>query len=147
VIKDVYSIELDNKKSKEELAIAYVKQTATSAVETKYFRDMGSEMVVEEPRGYSGTGSGSGDGPGRGNTTRKKPKGSSYYKYALIENKIEVEVSNNVTKSKKTVKFPVKADKIEVFKTMVFLQMINRMLILYKPISIMLFTKRRINLV
>ena len=160
VIKDVFSIELDNKKSKEELAIAYVKQTVTSAVETKYFRVEGSQIIlldakkdsqyiqentgvkkkkdsyngydnnvavpnmdsdmvaeVEEPRGYSGTGSGSGDGPGRGNTTRKKPKGSSYYKYALIENKIEVEVSNNVTKSKKTVKFPVKADKIEVFKT------------------------------
>lgn len=158
VLKDVFSIELDNKKSKEELAIAYVKQTATSAVESKYFRvegsqiilldakkdnqyiqentgvkkkksgyneydnnvvvpDMGSEMVVEEPRGYSGTGSGSGDGPRRGNTTRKKPKGTSYYKYVLKDNQIEVEVSNNVTKNKKTVKFPVKADKIEVFKT------------------------------
>lgn len=156
IIKDVFSIELDNKKSKEELAIAYVKQTATSAVETKYFRVEGSqiilldekkdsqyildnsgkkknryddydtsiavpnidsEMVVEEPRAFSGTGSGSGDGPGRGNTTRKTPKGTSYYKYALIENQIEVEVSNNVTKSKKTVKFPIKADKIEVFKT------------------------------
>ena len=35
VLKDVFSIELDNKKSKEELAIAYVKQTATSVVETK----------------------------------------------------------------------------------------------------------------
>ena len=160
VIKDVFSIELDNKKSKEELAIAYVKQTATSAVETKYFRVEGSQIIlldakkdsqyiqentgvkrkkdsyneydnnvavpnmdsdvvaeVEEPRSYSGTGSGSGDGPGKGNTTRKKPKGTSYYKYALIENKIEVEVSNNVTKNKKTVKFPIKADKIEVFKT------------------------------
>lgn len=156
VIKDVFSIELDNKKSKEELAIAYVKQTATSAVETKYFRVEGSQIIlldakkdsqyiqentgvkkkkdsyneydnnvavpnmdsdmvaeVEEPRGYSGNG----DGPGRGKTTRKMPKGTSYYKYALIENKIEVEVSNNVTKSKKTVKFPIKADKIEVFKT------------------------------
>ncbi|WP_291138992.1 WG repeat-containing protein [Flavobacterium sp. UBA7663] len=158
VIKDVFSIELDNKKSKEELAIAYVKQTATSGVETKYFKvegskiilldvekdsqyiqentgvkrkkdsyneydnnvavpDMGSEMVVEEPRGYSGTGSGSGEGAGRGNATRKKPKGTSYYKYALIENQIEVEVSNNVTKNKKAIKFPIKADKIEVFKT------------------------------
>ena len=160
IIKDVFSIELDNKKSKEELAIAYVKQTATSTVETKYFRVEGSQIIlldakkdsqyiqentgvkrkkdsyneydnnvavpnmdsdvvaeVEEPRSYSGTGSGSGDGPGKGNTTRKKPKGTSYYKYALIENQIEVEVSNNVTKSKKTVKFPIKADKIEVFKT------------------------------
>ncbi|RAK24487.1 WG repeat protein [Flavobacterium aquaticum] len=156
IIKDFFSIELDNKKSKEELAIAYVKQTATSAVETKYFRVEGSqiilldekkdsqyildnsgkkknryddydtsiavpnidsEMVVEEPRAFSGTGSGSGDGPGRGNTTRKTPKGTSYYKYALIENQIEVEVSNNVTKSKKTVKFPIKADKIEIFKS------------------------------
>jgi hypothetical protein len=150
VIKDVYSIELDNKKSKEELAIAYVKQTATSAVETKYFRVEGSQIIlldakkdsqyiqentgvkkkkdsyngydnnvavpnmdsdmvaeVEEPRGYSGT----------GNPTRKMPKGTSYYKYALKENQIEVEVSNNVTKSKKIVKFPIKADKIEVFKT------------------------------
>ncbi len=160
VIKDVYSIELDNKKSKEELAIAYVKQTATSAVETKYFRVEGSQIIlldakkdsqyiqentgvkkkkdsyneydnnvavpnmdsdmvaeVEEPRGYSGSGTGSGDGPGRGKTTRKMPKGTSYYKYLLKENQIEVEVSNNVTKSKKTVKFPIKADKIEVFKT------------------------------
>lgn len=158
VLKDVFSIELDNKKSKEELAIAYVKQTATSAVETKYFRvegsqiilldvkkdsqyiqentglkkkksgyneydnnvavpNMDSEMVVEEPRGYSGTGSGSGDGPGRGKSNRKTPKGTSYYKYALKDNQIEVEVSNNVTKNKKTVKLPVKADKIEVFKT------------------------------
>ena len=156
VIKDVFSIELDNKKSKEELAIAYVKQTATSAVETKYFRVEGSQIIlldakkdsqyiqentgvkkkkdsyneydnnvavpnmdsdmvaeVEEPRGYSGNG----DGPGRGKTTRKMPKGTSYYKYLLKENQIEVEVSNNVTKSKKTVKFPIKADKIEVFKT------------------------------
>lgn len=160
VIKDVFSIELDNKKSKEELAIAYVKQTATSAVETKYFRVEGSQIIlldakkdsqyiqentgvkkkkdsyneydnnvavpnmdsdmvaeVEEPRGYSGSGTGSGDGPGRGKTTRKMPKGTSYYKYLLKENQIEVEVSNNVTKSKKTVKFPIKADKIEVFKT------------------------------
>lgn len=158
VLKDVFSIELDNKKSKEELAIAYVKQTATSAVETKYFRveesriilldnkkdsqyiqentgpkkkkegynnyedniavpNMDSEMVVEEPRGYSGTGSGSGDGPGRGNTTRKTPKGTSYYKYVLKENQIEVEVSNNVKKNVKLIKFPIKADKIEVFKT------------------------------
>ncbi|MCA1965610.1 MAG: WG repeat-containing protein [Flavobacterium sp.] len=158
VLKDVFSIELDNKKSKEELAIAYVKQTATSAVETKYFKVEGSqiilldnkkdsqyiqentgpkkkkegynnyedniavpnidsEMVVEEPRGYSGTGSGSGDGPGRGKSNRKTPKGTSYYKYALKDNQIEVEVSNNVTKNKKTVKLPVKADKIEVFKT------------------------------
>ena len=78
---------------------------------------MGSEMVVEDPRGYSGTGSGTGDGPGRGKSTRKTPKGTSYYKYVLKENQIEVEVSNNVTKSKKIVKFPVKADKIEVFKT------------------------------
>lgn len=158
VLKDVFSIELDNKKSKEELAIAYVKQTATSAVETKYFKieesqiilldnkkdsqyiqentgpkkkkegynnyddniavpNMDSEMVVEEPRGYSGTGSGSGDGPGSGKSIRKTPKGTSYYKYALKDNQIEVEVSNNVTKNKKTVKFPVKADKIEVFKT------------------------------
>lgn len=158
VIKDVFSIELDNKKSKEELAIAYVKQTTTSVVETKYFRVEGSQiilldakkdsqyiqentgvkkkksgyneydnnvavpnigdvMAVEEPRGYSGTGSGTGDGPGRGNVTRKTPKATSYYKYVLKENQIEVEVSNNVTKSKKIVKFPVKADKIEVFKT------------------------------
>lgn len=158
VLKDVFSIELDNKKSKEELAIAYVKQTATSAVETKYFKveesriilldnkkdsqyiqentgpkkkkegynnyedniavpNIDSEMVVEEPRGYSGTGSGSGDGPGRGKSNRKTPKGTSYYKYALKDNQIEVEVSNNVTKNKKTVKLPVKADKIEVFKT------------------------------
>ncbi len=160
VIKDVFSIELDNKKSKEKLAIAYVKQTATSAVETKYFRVEGSQIIlldakkdsqyiqentglkkkkdsyneydnnvavpnmdsdmvaeVEEPRGYSGSGTGSGDGPGRGKTTRKMPKGTSYYKYLLKENQIEVEVSNNVTKSKKTVKFPIKADKIEVFKT------------------------------
>jgi hypothetical protein len=158
VLKDVFSIELDNKKSKEELAIAYVKQTATSAVETKYFKveesriilldnkkdsqyiqentgpkkkkegynnyedniavpNMDSEMVVDEPRAYSGTGSGSGDGPGRGKSIRKTPKGTSYYKYVLKENLIEVEVSNNVTKNKKTVKFPVKADKIEVFKT------------------------------
>ena len=160
VLKDVFSIELDNKKSKEELAIAYVKQTATSAVETKYFRVEGSQIIlldakkdsqyiqentglkkkkdsyneydnnvavpnmdsdmvaeVEEPRGYSGSGTGSGDGPGRGKTTRKMPKGTSYYKYLLKENQIEVEVSNNVTKNKKTVKFPVKADKIEVFKT------------------------------
>ena len=160
VIKDVFSIELDNKKSKEKLAIAYVKQTATSAVETKYFRVEGSQIIlldakkdsqyiqentgvkkkkdsyneydnnvavpnmdsdmvaeVEEPRGYSGSGTGSGDGPGRGKTTRKMPKGTSYYKYLLKENQIEVEVSNNVTKSKKTVKFPIKADNIEVFKT------------------------------
>ncbi|MCK6606907.1 MAG: WG repeat-containing protein [Flavobacterium sp.] len=158
VLKDVFSIELDNKKSKEELAIAYVKQTATSAVETKYFKveesriilldekkdsqyiqentgpkkkkegynnyddniavpNMDSEMVVDEPRGYSGTGSGSGDGPGRGKSIRKTPKGTSYYKYVLKDNQIEVEVSNNVTKNKKTLKFPVKADKIEVFKT------------------------------
>ena len=160
VIKDVFSVELDNKKSKEELAIAYVKQTATSDVETKYFRVEGSQIIlldakkdsqyiqentgvkkkkdsyneydnnvavpnmdsdmvaeVEEPRGYSGSGTGSGDGPGRGKTTRKMPKGTSYYKYLLKENQIEVEVSNNVTKSKKTVKFPIKADKIEVFKT------------------------------
>ena len=46
VIKDVFSIELDNKKSKEELAIAYVKQTATSAVETKYFRVEGSQIIL-----------------------------------------------------------------------------------------------------
>jgi hypothetical protein len=158
VLKDVFSIELDNKKSKEELAIAYVKQTATSAVETKYFKveesriilldnkkdsqyiqenkepkkkkeeyskyddnvavpNIDSEMVVDEPIGYSGTGSGSGDGPGRGKSTRKTPKGTSYYKYFLKDNQIEVEVSNNVTKNKKTVKLPVKADKIEVFKT------------------------------
>jgi hypothetical protein len=160
VLKDVFSIELDNKKSKEELAIAYVKQTATSAVETKYFRVEGSQIIlldakkdsqyiqentgvkkkkdsyneydnnvavpnmdsdmvaeVEEPRGYSGSGTGSGDGQGRGNAVRKMPKGTSYYKYLLKENQIEVEVSNNVTKSKKTVKFPIKADKIEVFKT------------------------------
>lgn len=158
VLKDVFSIELDNKKSKEELAIAYVKQTATSAVETKYFKveesriilldnkkdsqyiqentgpkkkkegynnyddniavpNIDSEMVVEEPRGYSGTSSGSGDGIGRGNTTRKTPKGTSYYKYALKDNQIEIEVSNNVKKNVKLVKFPVKTDKIEVFKT------------------------------
>ncbi|MFY7988851.1 MAG: WG repeat-containing protein [Flavobacterium sp.] len=158
VLKDVFSIELDNKKSKEELAIAYVKQAATSAVETKYFKieesriilldnkkdsqyiqentgpkkknnnyneydnniavpNMDSEMVIEEPKGYLGSGSGSGDGPGSGKSIRKTPKGTSYYKYVLKDNQIEVEVSNNVTKNKKTVKFPVKADKIEVFKT------------------------------
>ena len=158
VLKDVFSIELDNKKSKEELAIAYVKQTATSAVETKYFRveesriilldnkkdsqyiqentgpkkkkegynnyedniavpNMDSEMVVDEPRAYSGTGSGSGDGPGRGKSIRKTPKGTSYYKYVLKENQIEVEVSNNVKKNVKLIKFPIKADIIEVFKT------------------------------
>lgn len=158
VLKDVFSIELDNKKSKEELAIAYVKQTATSAVETKYFKveesqiilldnkkdsqyiqentgpkkkkegynnyedniavpNMDSEMVVDEPRAYSGTGSGSGDRPGRENTTRKTPKGTSYYKYVLKENQIEVEVSNNVKKNVKLIKFPIKADKIEIFKS------------------------------
>ncbi|WP_333809454.1 WG repeat-containing protein [Flavobacterium sp.] len=156
IIKDVFSIELDNKKSKEELAIAYVKQTATSAVETKYFRvdgsqiilldekkdsqyildnsgkkknryddydtsivvpNIDSEMAVEEPRAFSKTGSGSGDGPGRGNTTRKTPKGTSYYKYVLKENQIEVEVSNNVKKNVKLIKFPIKADKIEIFKS------------------------------
>ncbi len=158
VLKDVFSIELDNKKSKEELAIAYVKQAATSAVETKYFKieesqiilldnkkdsqyiqentgpkkkkegynnyddniavpNMDSEMVIEEPKGYLGSGSGSGDGPESGKSIRKTPKGTSYYKYALKENQIEVEVSNNITKNKKTVKFPIKADKIEVFKT------------------------------
>ena len=46
VLKDVFSIELDNKKSKEELAIAYVKQTATSAVETKYFRVEESRIIL-----------------------------------------------------------------------------------------------------
>jgi len=156
LIKDVFSIELDNKKSKKELAIAYVKQTATSAVEMQYFKvqdsqiillnakkdsqyiqenigtqkkkdsyndydnnvavpNMDSEMVVavEGSRSYSETE----EVPERGNITRKMPKGTSNYKYALKENQIEVEVSNNVTKNKKTVKFPVKADKIEVFKT------------------------------
>ena len=158
VLKDVFSIELDNKKSKEELAIAYVKQTATSAVETKYFKveesriilldnkkdsqyiqentgpkkkkegynnyednivvpNMDSEMVVDEPRAYSGTGSGSGDGPGRGKSIRKTPKATSYYKYVLKENQTEVEVSNNVKKNVKLIKFPIKADIIEVFKT------------------------------
>lgn len=159
IIKDVFSIELDNKKSKEELAIAYVKQTATSNIQIQYFKVEGSnlilldekkdskyilentgakkkkneyneydnnvavpnvdsEMVVEaEPKSYSGTGSGSGNGPNRVNTPRKALKGTSYYKYALKENQIEVEVSNNVTKNKKTVKFPIKVDKIEVFRT------------------------------
>lgn len=159
IIKDVFSIELDNKKSKEELAIAYVKQTATSNIQIQYFKvegsnlilldekkdskyilentgakkkkneyneydnnvavpNMDSEMVVEaEPKSYSGTGSGSGNGPNRVNTPRKALKGTSYYKYALKENQIEVEVSNNVTKNKKTVKFPIKVDKIEVFRT------------------------------
>ncbi len=158
VLKDVFSIELDNKKSKEELAIAYVKQNATSTVETKYFKveesriilldnkkdsqyiqenigpkkkkegynnyddniavpNIDSEMVVEESRAFSGTGSGSGDGPGSGKTIRKKPKGTSYYKYVLKDNQIEIEVSNNVKKNVKLVKFPVKTDKIEVFKT------------------------------
>ena len=159
IIKDVFSIELDNKKSKEELAIAYVKQTATSNIQIQYFKvegsnlilldekkdskyilentgakkkkneyneydnnvavpNMDSEMVVEaEPKSYSGTGSGSGNGPNRVNTPRKALKGTYYYKYALKENQIEVEVSNNVTKNKKTVKFPIKVDKIEVFRT------------------------------
>lgn len=159
IIKDVFSIELDNKKSKEELAIAYVKQTATSNIQIQYFKvegsnlilldekkdskyilentgakkkkneyneydnnvavpNMDSEMVVEaEPKSYSETGSGSGNGPNRVNTPRKALKGTSYYKYALKENQIEVEVSNNVTKNKKTVKFPIKVDKIEVFRT------------------------------
>lgn len=159
IIKDVFSIELDNKKSKEELAIAYVKQTATSNIQIQYFKVEGSnlilldekkdskyilentgakkkkneyseydnnvavpnvdsEMVVEaEPKSYSGTGSGSGNGPNRVNTPRKALKGTSYYKYALKENQIEVEVSNNVTKNKKTVKFPIKVDEIEVFRT------------------------------
>ena len=159
VLKDVFSIELDNKKSKEELAIAYVKQTATSAVETKYFRveesriilldnkkdsqyiqentgskkkkegynnyednivvpNMDSEMVVEEPRGYSGTGSGSGDGNNKISSLKRIPQSPiAYYKYSLKDNSIEVEISDNVIKNKKTIKFPIKADKIEVFKT------------------------------
>lgn len=155
VLKDVFSIELDNKKSKEELAIAYVKQTATSAVETKYFKveesriilldnkkdsqyiqentgpkkkkegynnyedniavpNIDSEMVVEEPRGYSGTG----EGNNKISSLKRIPQSPiSYYKYALKDNQIEIEVSNNVKKNVKLVKFPVKTDKIEVFKT------------------------------
>lgn len=155
VLKDVFSIELDNKKSKEELAIAYVKQTATSAVETKYFRveesriilldnkkdsqyiqkntgpkkkkegynnyddniavpNIDSEMVVEEPRGYSGTG----EGNNKISSLKRIPQSPiSYYKYALKDNQIEIEVSNNVKKNVKLVKFPVKTDKIEVFNT------------------------------
>lgn len=155
VLKDVFSIELDNKKSKEELAIAYVKQTATSAVETKYFRveesriilldnkkdsqyiqkntgpkkkkegynnyddniavpNIDSEMVVEEPRGYSGTG----EGNNKISPLKRIPQSPiSYYKYALKDNQIEIEVSNNVKKNVKLVKFPVKTDKIEVFNT------------------------------
>lgn len=157
IIKDVFSIELDNKKSKEELAIAYVKQTATSAVETKYFRVEGSqiilldekkdsqyildnsgkkknryddydtsiavpnidsEMVVEEPRAFSGTGSGSGDGNSKISSLKRIPQSPiSYYKYALKDNQIEVEVSNNVKKNVKLIKFPIKTDKIEIFKS------------------------------
>jgi hypothetical protein len=155
VLKDVFSIELDNKKSKEELAIAYVKQTATSAVETKYFKveesriilldnkkdsqyiqentgpkkkkegynnyedniavpNIDSEMVVEEPRGYLGTG----EGNNKISSLKRIPQSPiSYYKYALKDNQIEIEVSNNVKKNVKLVKFPVKTDKIEVFKT------------------------------
>lgn len=157
VLKDVFSIELDNKKSKEELAIAYVKQTATSAVETKYFKvegsqiilldakkdiqyiqentgpkkkkegynnyddniavpNMDSEMVaeVEEPRGYSGTG----EGNSKISSLKRIPKSPiAYYKYSLKDNLIEVEISDNVIKNKKTIKFPIKTDKIEVFNT------------------------------
>jgi|GEM_PF-1567176 len=155
VLKDVFSIELDNKKSKEELAIAYVKQTATSAVETKYFKveesriilldnkkdsqyiqentgpkkkkegynnyedniavpNIDSEMVVEEPRGYLGTG----EGNNKISSLKRIPQSPiSYYKYALKDNQIEIEVSNNVKKNVKLAKFPVKTDKIEVFKT------------------------------
>lgn len=155
IIKDVFSIELDNKKSKEELAIAYVKQTATSAVETKYFRvdgsqiilldekkdsqyiqentgskkkktgyndydkvavsNMDNEMVVEEaPRGYLGTI----EENNKINSLKRIPKSPiAYYKYSSKDNLIEVEISNNETKNKKTVKFPIKADKIEVFRT------------------------------
>lgn len=156
VIKDVFSIELDNKKSKEELAIAYIKQTAVSNTETKYFKiegsqiilldekkdsqyilentgiqkkknryegyddnvavpDMGSEIVIDEPQVYSGTGLGSGDVPDRKKDIRKKPKGNSYYNYVLKEGQIEI--TNSVNKNKKTVKFPFKVDKIEVFKS------------------------------
>ena len=41
-----FSIQLDNQKSKEELAIAYIKQTEKSAVETKYFRVEESKIIL-----------------------------------------------------------------------------------------------------
>lgn len=46
ILKDVFSIQLDNQKSKEELAIAYIKQTEKSAVETKYFRVEESKIIL-----------------------------------------------------------------------------------------------------
>lgn len=150
LIKDVFSIKLDAKNSKEELAIAYVKQTAESTTETKYFKVEGSKIilldpkkdsqhitensgtkksnyndydnnvavpnmdteVIEEPRIFSSVKAEPNELP----TREKKQPVYENYTYLLKENQLEIEISNNSTKSKKTVKFPFKTDKLEVFK-------------------------------
>lgn len=150
LIKDVFSIKLDAKNSKEELAIAYVKKTAESTTETKYFKVEGSKIilldqkkdsqhiaensgtkkskydnydnnvavpymdteVIEEPRIFSSVKAESNELP----TREKKQTIYENYTYLLNENLLEIGISNNTIKNKKTIKFPFKTDKLEVLK-------------------------------